>query len=341
VSKTCWCSVSLVAVSFVAVSFVATAPADEKPAAEKPAADGPDAAALFAQLDLNKDGQLTADEIPADRKRLFERLVRVADKNKDDKLDAEEFAAGLAPRERTVNPEGAEGRTPERIFKRLDANGDGKVTLDEVPDERREGFKLLIARGDKDGDGALSKEEFIKAMGGGEPSKPAETKPADTKTTDAKPADTKPADAKQPDVRPGVQRLFTRLDKNGDGKVTLDEVPDAHRPMIERSLRHFDKDGDKALSLEEFSAAMEHARPGEGQPPAVAARPAQFGGNPRGFMGLFGLLDADHDGKLSSDEISAAPERLRTLDKNGDGTVSPDEIMAFAREQAIKADKPK
>jgi len=35
---------------------------------------------LFAELDANKDGQLTAEEIPADKKRLFERLLRRCDK---------------------------------------------------------------------------------------------------------------------------------------------------------------------------------------------------------------------------------------------------------------------
>jgi len=35
------------------------------------------------------------------------------------------------------------------LFKRLDANGDHKVTLDEVPEERRDRFKRLIERGDR------------------------------------------------------------------------------------------------------------------------------------------------------------------------------------------------
>ena len=47
---------------------------------------------------------------------------------------------------------------------------------------------------------------------------------------------------------------------------------------------------------------------------------------PRG--GLFLLFDADHDGKLSASEISASADVLRKLDKNGDGNVTPDELMA-------------
>lgn len=49
------------------------------------------------------------------------------------------------------------------MFKRADANKDGKVSLDEVPAERRELFKRLLDRADKDGDKALSVEEARRA----------------------------------------------------------------------------------------------------------------------------------------------------------------------------------
>jgi hypothetical protein len=45
------------------------------------------------------------------------------------------------------------------LFKKADANKDGKVSLDEVPEDRREGFKKLLKKADKDGDHALSAEE--------------------------------------------------------------------------------------------------------------------------------------------------------------------------------------
>lgn len=37
-------------------------------------------------------------------------------------------------------------------------------------------------------------------------------------------------------------------------------------------------------------------------------------------------LDLDHDGKLSAEEIAAAPASLRSLDRNGDGELTPDEM---------------
>ncbi len=145
--------------------------------------DGTDPAAIFADLDVNKDGELTADEVPEDRQRLFERLVRKADGNGDSKLTSDEFAAGLQgppdklDEETTEKPESStrpsrEGRpAPGQFFERLDANGDGKVSIEEVPEERREGFKRLIERGDKDGDEGLSKEELRRRLPVAHPAK--------------------------------------------------------------------------------------------------------------------------------------------------------------------------
>ncbi|HEY2881354.1 MAG TPA: hypothetical protein VGJ15_02950 [Pirellulales bacterium] len=54
------------------------------------------AGALFDKLDLNHDGQITADEVPAEQRRLFQRLLRRNDRNNDGKLSREEFIAGMA-----------------------------------------------------------------------------------------------------------------------------------------------------------------------------------------------------------------------------------------------------
>ncbi len=222
---------------------------------DAPRGEGPDSAAMFAELDKNKDGQLTADEIPADKKRLFERLLRIADKDHDGRLSVEEFGTGIKPRERTpVPPAGGERPGLDRLFRRLDANGDGKIALDEVPAERRERMQKLIAKEDKDGDGMLNEKEFIAAItarpdfdagkffGGGKPDEPGDR-----------------------------HRLFERLDKNKDGKVTLDEVPEDRRPFIERLMRRADKDGDKAMTLEEFTKALEQRRPDDGKPGGKSA----------------------------------------------------------------------
>ncbi len=61
-----------------------------------------------------------------------------------------------------------------------------------------------------------------------------------------------------------------------------------------------------------------------GQEPPRQGGPGGFG-PPRGFA-IFQALDTDHDNTLSAAEIDAAPAVLKALDKNGDGTVTADEI---------------
>ena len=56
---------------------------------------------------------------------------------------------------------------PEQIFASLDANKDGKLTKDELPDPLRERMGLV----DADGDGGISKQELeniLKLFGGGD-----------------------------------------------------------------------------------------------------------------------------------------------------------------------------
>lgn len=60
------------------------------------------------------------------------------------------------------------------------------------------------------------------------------------------------------------------------------------------------------------------AGPGQGQ-----------GGPGRGGRGggpLVGALDANHDGEIDATEIANASKALLTLDKNGDGKLSADEL---------------
>lgn len=62
------------------------------------------------------------------------------------------------------------------LFTRLDANKDGKVSREELPERQKENFKRI----DSNGDGAISRDELTKFVGGGQrPAAPLEPTHAD------------------------------------------------------------------------------------------------------------------------------------------------------------------
>jgi Ca2+-binding EF-hand superfamily protein len=98
-----------------------------------------------------------------------------------------------------------------------------------------------------------------------------------------------------------------KLDKNHDGQLTPDEL---HPPRPQKQ----DASSSSSSSTTEPPPLPE----GEGNGPE--------GERPHPKFPLMEALDADHDGTLSADEIKNAPEALKTLDKNGDGKLTPDEF---------------
>lgn len=262
----------------------------------------PKPADLFKQLDKNADGKLVADEIPQEHRRLFERVQRAGDKNEDGQLTVEEFEAAHQPDAPSGGSLGGPGGpgggrpNPEEIrerLKQMDRNGDGKISRSEVPDVARERLMPLFDRLGKD---ELSLEDLGRFSGG---------------------------------QRPEPGQLFGQLDKNGDGKVSRDELPADAR---ERMARIFDQADKDELTREEFAAAFRGAMQG---PPVEGNRPRTADGQPgsRPGMGPFRAprflqkLDADGDGRLSKSEFAKAPDLFADLDENGDGQLDPRELM--------------
>ena len=68
--------------------------------------------------------------------------------------------------------------------------------------------------------------------------------------------------------------------------------------------------------------------PGDTQPPGgPPAGPGARGFRPHRPPPIIAALDANHDGVIDADEIANAPAALKTLDKNGDGKLTMDELM--------------
>jgi hypothetical protein len=72
-----------------------------------------------------------------------------------------------------------------------------------------------------------------------------------------------------------------------------------------------------------LSAAALLAQPTDGHmpPPGPPGEPGRRPPPP-----LMAVLDTNHDGILSAEEIANAPKSLLLLDKNGDGQLTPEEL---------------
>jgi Ca2+-binding EF-hand superfamily protein len=121
----------------------------------------------------------------------------------------------------------------------------------------------------------------------------------------------------QDGVRPKAKKKFDpaqmlkRFDANGDGVLERSELPEA---MKER-FAQMDANKDGKLDREELAKTAQRFGP--------AAPPDGPGGD-----ALFRLLDADGDGKLSKEELQNAAKALERFDRNKDGMLDREELLA-------------
>jgi Ca2+-binding EF-hand superfamily protein len=190
-------------------------------------------------------------------------------------------------------------------FQALDTDKDGVISAAELANAA-----VSLKALDRNGDGKLTEDEVRPQMGGrggrgggrgdGRGDQPGETPP--------------------PDAEEMVKTLMA-FDKNGDGQLTRDELPERMQPLFDRA----DTDKNGILTVAEIrKSAQSVTAPGGG------GRRGEGGGDgPPSFMRLdpiLAALDADSDGEISAAEIAAAPAALKKLDKNGDGQLSEDEV---------------
>ncbi len=112
-----------------------------------PGKGGP--APRFREMDVNKDGVVTKNELAAYKQKRFAEL----DANKDGKVDASEIDRVIAKR-----LERKKVRMRYRFLARLDDNGDGIVTKEEF---EAKGARLF-RRADVNADGKVSREELAR-----------------------------------------------------------------------------------------------------------------------------------------------------------------------------------
>lgn len=116
------------------------------------------------------------------------------------------------------------------------------------------------------------------------------------------------------------------------------EVNAASEALLGRWLGPARNDGRGQIYAVALAALLEEEAAEEaGEPPSAGKQPGPGPGGPipgAGVPGptpmfdpIFRALDTDEDGTLSAEEIEAAPETLKKLDKDGDGSIARAELM--------------
>ena len=120
----------------------------------------------------------------------------------------------------------------------------------------------------------------------------------------------------------GAVTRFHQLDTNGDGKVTFAEFNAGFAGTV---FSQYNRDANGTITQQEWDT-VEQA-------------------NTNKSISSFKLLDRNHDGKLTKDELTHGKKRdfvvrrlFNRIDTNHDGVITEDEARAFGIERASDRD---
>jgi Ca2+-binding EF-hand superfamily protein len=119
-----------------------------------------------------------------------------------------------------------------------------------------------------------------------------------------------------PDGQTAAEAQFEMLDKDMNGYLEKAEVTDLAADVA-KVFEEADEDADGKLYLTEMTAYRRRQQPQSSAIQAVAADDQDV---------LFPLLDANHDGRLTTRELHAARESLSVLAADRDGQIALDEL---------------
>lgn len=268
-----------------------------KPIEQQATGDTPGADAtrlLLLRLDTDRDTRLTRGEAPDALRPTFDRLVEQIDRNQDGELDRTELSragARLGRQSRTaarqlgwevdaelrraVADQGADADrfdrqyNPERsladpkqaaeLFKQLDADRDGQLVVDELPNQLQQRMGRLLRRADADQSGGVSKREFLTAADRISRFNRAQQRvmdqpgsPSNTSTTSDSLGKASPP-GKRAFAGGFARRMLNRMDRNGDGVIARSE---ARRRLAER-FDEADLDGNGQIDPAEIDVIVE------------------------------------------------------------------------------------
>jgi len=210
----------------------------------------------FAKIDTNGDGMVSKEEVASTdifNHQEIDALFLLGDSNNDGEIDLEEFIGVLYPIVATALAKMTKDiqnvDDARFLFKQLDNDGDGLLSQEEL---RKSGCKFsakeieaLFAVGDINGDGEIDINEFINVMC------PGATTVISRISSQFKTLE-------------DIQEAFTKMDLDGDGKITRAEMME-YSALNEQEVNAVfdlgDTDRDGTIDLQEFIGVMQTAAP--------------------------------------------------------------------------------
>ncbi len=216
-----------------------------------------------------------------------------------------------------------------RVFQRLDSNGDGKLTKQEYIEDGRYGTKEMrtgiFGASDRDADGIVTEEEYVQNRIITDEAKQIFQKMDENDNRNVTEEELIENSIVQ--GRKTAKELFRKLDTDSNGEVGMIEFlrswGDLARKGASRVIAERQKElGDTRIAQQAGPPMRGPGFPVEGGP---GMRGAGSGFRPPEIP-LMLALDADENGEISAAEIENAVAALKKLDKNNDGKLSRDEL---------------
>jgi Ca2+-binding EF-hand superfamily protein len=240
------------------------------------------------------------------------------------------------------------------------SGGKDVIVIDEL-DDRMKGMVTRMAQAAGITNGRITREQFSSGMetfrqqrmnGGGQngPSSDGQSGPGNGPPSGGKGGEMTP---EQIDRK--AEDSFRQHDKNGDGQLQYDEMPD----NLKSGLDKYDANKDGTINLDEYKMyyreriqikLQEQAQkkdgqsPGDGLPPVPESVTVQeeekrtmvfrYGKMPKEMPAWFTELDGDKDGQIGLYEwvkAGRSVEEFKAMDRNDDGLLTAEEVLSFVR----------
>jgi Ca2+-binding EF-hand superfamily protein len=207
---------------------------------------------MMSRMDTNDDGKISFEEVKAMRPELTEEMFKQRDRNGDGYLSREDWT-GMRPGQMPIP---ISPHAPGAMMNHMDKDGDAKISFEEAKAARPDLTEETFKQRDRNGDGFWSREDW-----------PGILPPPSAITT---PAPVSPGEAPSVDT-PGRKSRMSRMDTDGDGKISFEEAQAARPGITEEMFKQRDRNGDGFWSAEDMPRRRVNPAPPTAPAPPVTA----------------------------------------------------------------------